>query len=220
MSSIEETLGQLSNQLGSLVGGLVTRTRLARGSRDVTQQAAQAGTRSAEPTVVTTEQRIETALRTTSHSPKSLAKVVNASMLEVQSTLAKLSRSKQVYNVGSAEYPIWTWRIGDRTSTEELSRVITRLISERPMTTRELSDATGARFSRTSGVMVEILRGPDSDRAMDLGTKHVGRWFLLPVGARPAAIAPKTRRKTKPAGGAAPTNPIAPPGPLNEEEGS
>lgn len=66
------------------------------------------------------------------------------------SVRAVLLACSAVHNVGSATYPIWTWRIGNATSTEFLVATIRRLITERAMSTRQLALATGADIVRVA----------------------------------------------------------------------
>lgn len=68
-------------------------------------------------------------------------------ILEVQRVLRT---SRSVYNVGSAEYPIWTWKIGNRTTRDVLSQTIMRLLAERPMSLEHLVNATGATAKRVT----------------------------------------------------------------------
>lgn len=175
---------------------LINKLRFARGSKDVTQQATVAvkqvkNQQTQEEQQESLESRIRLALQRESLSIKQLVKAVGAEPSVIERTLRKLQQTKLAYNVGSAQYPVWTWRIGDSSTHADLVATLVRLISERPMTTRELIDATGARFQRVSGALVTILRGQDKDKVLNLGTQKTGRWFMIGENARPAALAPK-----------------------------
>jgi hypothetical protein len=160
----------------------------ARGTGDVTYQAEEARRYAQdqdiqEPPVreekpVDLRGRVENALKRESLTVAQLSRTTGESVGPVSEMLKLMKQKDLVYNVGSAEYPLWTYRIGDQTSTSDLSRAVRRLISERPMTTRELVDATGARLSRVSGVMVALLRDKEH-QILNMGHKRVARWFLV-----------------------------------------
>ncbi len=120
--------------------------------------------------------------------PQQLAKVVAASPAELQAELRRLATSGHIHNVGSEEYPMWTWRIGDQTSSEELVKAVIRMLGERPTTTRELANATGADLRRVALAVRAIQRGPDRERLIALGVdREAATWLMLPGGATPAA---------------------------------
>ena len=104
------------------------------------------------------KERIEEELLNNSLTPQQLAKVVGSSINVVNDHLKSLRDEHRIYNVGMGESPRWTLRIGDKTDTPTLRRLMERLLRERPMMARELADATGARQSRVAGVLVEIQR--------------------------------------------------------------
>lgn len=131
---------------------------------------------------------IEAALTRESLDTAQLARVIGEPVGKVGGLIKALRDAGKVHNVGSVEYPMWTWRIGDDTEAAELTAVVRRLISERPMTTRELITATGARASRVSGAVVSIQRG--AAKVLDLGSPRLARWFLVTDG-RDAHLAPK-----------------------------
>lgn len=131
---------------------------------------------------------IEAALSKESMDVAQLARATGESVGRVGGLIRSLRDAGKVHNVGSADHPMWAWRIGDDTEARVLIERVRVLISERPMTTRELVSATGARPSRVSGALVAIQRG--TDKVLDLGSPRLGRWFLVPE-ARVARLKPK-----------------------------
>ena len=133
--------------------------------------------------------RIRTTLLSISMDVTQLSEAIDAPPAELQAELKRLATSGRVHNLGSAEYPIWTGRIGEQISEGELVEAMTRLLAEQPMTTRDLADATGADLRRVGLAIRAIRRGPDRARLFDLGVDgDAARWFLLPRGARPARL--------------------------------
>lgn len=173
--------------------------KVARGTRDISPQARAAVTSVAAevaPVEVDLRGRIEAALRAESMEPARLARAVGESPAKVAEMLRVLRREDHVWNVGGAERPVWTWRIGPAAETKVLRATIERLISERPLTTAELTAATGATMSRVNGVMVEIQRDV-TKRIMNLGEGHTYRWLLLTERAKDARLAPKRPRRER-----------------------
>lgn len=159
--------------------------RMPRGTRDVERQAAEAQ----QP--ATMRDRVRDVLRENTLSYAEVAKAVGAGVEEVTAEIRAAAKDGLVANIGAEDFPMWTWRIGDETPAKELERVVRRLITERPMTTRELVHATGARFTRVGGAIVAIQRS--GDKVLDLNPKtRAGRWFVVLPGARDARLAPKS----------------------------
>lgn len=183
--------------------------RMARGTGDVSAAAAEAqATVKPEPQIEEPppppkqdlRSRIATALTRESLDAYQLARAVGASVSKVSELLKTLKAEQAIYNVGLAENPKWTWRVGDAADSRVLRMVVERLISERPMTTRELANATGARMSRVGGQLVEIQRS--GAEIINLGHGHVYRYFMISAHARPAKLQPKkplgkTTRRTQ-----------------------
>lgn len=82
-----------------------------------------------------------------------------------------LRASARAYNVGTAEYPVWCWRIGPRASDASLRRTVSRLLSERPMSLQHLAAATGVEVTRVASFVLEL------DRKKRL-TRFGEMWFL------------------------------------------
>lgn len=170
----------------------------ARGTGDVTEaaRAAAAANNQAAPAPKrepTMAERIEHALRAQSLDLPALARAVGGSAGKVSEAMRALRRVGQVANVGTEDHPVWTWRIGDA-PTPELTAWCRRMLAERPMTTRELAAASGARFTRVGGVIVAIQRAPGEGwQILDLnrGQQHAGRWLLIPPDVRDARLDPK-----------------------------
>ena len=117
---------------------------------------------------------IETFLRSGVHTTEQVRAVVGPL---ADAELARLSRESAIHNLGTPKRPLWCWRIGDETSTKELTDYIRQLISVRPMTLAELEDATGARRNRISGQLVD-LREMHGKKMQNLGTRARGLWWF------------------------------------------
>lgn len=174
---------------------LEKRLNLARGTGDVTEQAKAALKEEEPPQHVEPEapkgepkrraiapqeavrERVESVLRNHSLNVAQLAKESAHSLGRVSEALKELRKEKKVANVGTADFPIWTLRIGDHTTTPELIAHIKRLITERPMSTQELVDVTGARMTRVSGAIVHLQR--NEKHLLNLGTARRARWLLV-----------------------------------------
>ncbi len=162
--------------------------RLPRGTRDVTRQA-EAAQPAPEPPK-TTRERLREVLLANTFSHTEAAKALALPVEEVVAEIRAAAKDGLVANIGAEDFPMWVWRVGDSTSAKELEAVVRRLITERPMTTRELTHATGARFTRVGGAIVAIQRS--GARVLDLNSKtRAGRWFVVADEARDARLKPK-----------------------------
>ncbi len=201
-----------AKELEAQAEDLEKRLNLARGTGDVTAKAAIAAqmdaanpappppamprTRTAQGTFASTRrpasnrQRVEQALKGQSLNTAQVAKAAGLSVGKVSQVLRELRADHRVANVGSEDFPKWTLRIGDGTPTRELAVEVRRLISDQPMSMQELVDATGAKMSRISGVIVEVQRTV-GERILNLGTARRARWLLLGEGVRIGALASK-----------------------------
>jgi len=84
--------------------------------------------------------------------------------------------AKQVYNLGTEDDPRWIWVIGDETPPEDLSVVVRKMISYRPLTFSQLTVATGARRGRLSGRLVQMQRdGEPLDKDINLPSSRTYR---------------------------------------------
>lgn len=120
-----------------------------------------------------------------------VAKATGLSIGKTTEAIRVLRQDRRIANVGSEDFPQWTLRIGDDTSTKELHAEVSRLIHERPMTMQELVDFTGARMSRISGVLVQIQRS-EGQRVLNLGSARRARWLLLSENTKVANLTPKS----------------------------
>lgn len=196
VASLEHLEASLA-QTARAIEELKARAGLARGTREVTLKV---GVQEAK--IETLEERIAAVLGKASLDVRKLAKTLREPEADVRVAMKKLAGGGQVANVGSVERPIWTWRLGDKTSTTDLNQAVMRLISERPMTTEELAQVTGARYARVGGSIVSIQQNPEfKERILDLGSGHGGVWFLLPVEPKYAALEPRHKRKRGSGGG-------------------
>lgn len=194
-AAIAKAIQEIAAKASAAIEELHQHALLAKGSRDVTQQAREAQA-SVHDQLDTLQEKIKRALLLRSHSPKQLMKVIKAKREELEKALTVLAGARQIFNVGFAESPLWVWRIGDKTSTPELGRMVQLLISERPMTRQQLVDVTGANVKRIDGVLVEIRRGPLGQRVANLTpSTHATTYFLFPEGMKPAPLA---KRQTSP----------------------
>lgn len=200
IEQIEQTLQiarQQAKDLERAVQEMEERVRLARGTQDLTEKVAAVATPPAKkpekpatpPKPQTLRQRIEAQLRRESMSVSQLARTLVAPQTQVTDVVEGLRKEGKLYNVGSAEYPMWTYRIGDHTPTSEVNRLVRRLIAERPMSLRELVDATGARLSRVSGAIVHLQR--TEKQMLNLGVRRAARWFLVTDKAQVTRLPPK-----------------------------
>lgn len=194
-SQLESVAAQLS-----MLTETIANLRLGRGTRDLAPMVAndarlddvQQVAPVAPAPLPTLAERIEARLRAESQDLASVARFVRTPEPTVAKVLAELSKAGKTHNVGTVDHPVWCWKIGDDTTTIELTRAIRQLISERPMSTRELAVATGARLTRVGGAVVAIQRS--GDKILNLGRGHTARWFLL-ERAKDARLSPKAAAK-------------------------
>lgn len=168
-------------QLTKDVEELETKLRHARGTGDVTAQAAKAV---APPTIA---QKIETALRANVFALPELAKAIGETTGKTGAAIRAMR--KNLGNLGTPARARWVWRIGEQATTAELTDMIKHLISDQPLTTAELVAVTGVRLSRVSGALVAIQRS--GMNVYNLGTPHRHRWFVVPSIVRGATLPPK-----------------------------
>lgn len=186
---------------------LEQRLNLARGTGDVTEKARVAAQLDAAQPVVavprtrtapmpaprrpaTNKERVEAALRGQSLNTAQVAKVTGLSIGKSSEGIRQLRADKRITNVGSEDFPKWTLRIGDDTPTSTLRAEVARLIGDQPMTMQELVEATGARTSRVSGVLVDLQR-KETGRILNLGSERRARWLMLGEGVKLGNLAPK-----------------------------
>lgn len=210
-NEVEQIVDNLSAAIANTVKDALERVaRLARGTGTHDESAAEAVRRAskrAEPEPAKQEPKpeppkprptlrgkVEAALRAASLDQQQLAREVDASAGRISEMLKALRAENVVANVGTDVHPLWTWRIGNETSTAELIECVRRLITERPFTTRELSEVTGASYNRVGGAIVALQREPRTN-IKDLGAGHAGRWFIIGEHVRDAHLEPKKPRK-------------------------
>lgn len=200
---VREQAKELEHEVDQLEG----RLRVARGTGDVTKEAAQATATTvaaaAIPAMIAVTQRIpvaqlhiprpqtqvERAIRGQSLNVAQISKATGLAAGKVSDRIKQLRQDRRVANTGSEDFPRWTLRIGDSTSTQQLTAEVKRLVIERPMTTQELVEITGARMSRVSGSLIHLQR--TEDRLLNLGTARRAKWFLVSAGVTMAKLAPK-----------------------------
>lgn len=190
LEHIEATLSLIAEQVKGL---REPPAKLPRGTRDVTEQAAVALATAPEPEK-TLRDRIRDELLRASLDPAELARSLKLPTEPIVEELRALAKEGLVANVGAEDFPMWSWRIGDDTPAKDLEVLVRRLITERPMTTRELTAATGARMTRVGGAIVAIQRS--GANVLDLNPKtRAGRWFIVLPEARDARLKPKQAKE-------------------------
>jgi hypothetical protein len=196
VESLEGALGMAQAQLRDLereLEDLREKVRTARGTGDVTAEAEKAEEKE------TIQERILGVLSRGTFNLREIAKAVAAQQDSVLLEITKLHTDGKVSNLGSVGHPQWTRRIGDGTPTPVLIEEVRRLLRERPMTSRELADATGARYPRVEGALTSVRRGPDrivnlSDEMESVGRgagRPAGKWFILSERMKSASLPPK-----------------------------
>ncbi len=104
---------------------------------------------------------LERLLRAQSLSTLELTEALGGGVREIRQLLRDAEKS--VHNVGTGEHPIWTWKIGDRTSAEVLRGTVRRLLSERPMSQQQVVQATGASQRRVANAIKQLRRVEEFD---------------------------------------------------------
>lgn len=187
LENIEATLAALRERANALTleaTKLEKFVKAARGSRDVTKEAAAAR-------ALTLPEQIEVELRRQIMTTEALARAIGAPAASVVEALKSVRR--RVADIGTQEQARWTWRLVEgQATTEEVRVLVERLITDQPMTFQDLVRATGLREGLIQGALVDIRRV--RQEILDLGTKHRARWFL-PIHARPAYLGPKRRKE-------------------------
>lgn len=190
LETLQSMIQNLTNEISTVQEKVETRRRSRTTTRVDSPTTTVAAPEPPKPPP-TLRERIETALVRESLDADKLARALNESTSKVETELQKLENEGKVYNVGWVDSPIWTWRVGNDVDAATLTRVIRRLISERPMYTKDLLRATGAALSRVSGALVEIQR---ADRVLDMSAGgRAKQYFLVGERVREAKVAPKTR---------------------------
>lgn len=172
---VREQTKELEHALENLEGKL----QYARGTGDITEQANAAVKLVSKP-VKRERQPKEAVLHVIEGASRNVAHIARETGLnttKVSEIVKALKQERKIANVGSEDFPQWTARIGDVSSASDLNAEIKRLVSERPMTTQELIETTGARLSRVSGALVALQRGPN--QVLNLGSSRRARWFLV-----------------------------------------
>lgn len=157
------------------------REQLARGTGDVTAQAAAA----AAPELPLRE-RVEVLVRQRPHSVQEIARSLGEPAGPIGDAIKNMKSN--LYNAGSATDPQWFWIVGDDVPATELNAAVDALISTGPRTLVELMAATGARQGRVSGAIVQMRRRADSTRVVNLGNDARAKWFRVPEGVALARL--------------------------------
>lgn len=125
--------------------------------------------------------RVERLLR---RSPASITELARQTRTEPEVVAACIRRARlaggDVVNLGTLEAPAWFWRPGDEGATPDLVEAVAGLIAWRPLTLRQLVDATGARRNRISGALVRLRES--GAKLENHGRQHRGGtavWHLV-----------------------------------------
>ncbi len=185
-----------AKELEEHTADLLARLKLSRGTGDVTEDAKIAQQvrtarlpRQARPPRQPKEQ-VEATLHGVSMNIPHIAKATGLSINKVTEAVRSLRADQKIVNVGSEDFPQWTYKIGDKAGTQELNAEVKRLITERPMTTQELMHFTGARLSRVSGALINLQR--TEERLLNRGTARRAKWFLVDDRAVVSRLPPKS----------------------------
>lgn len=189
LAALARQLDRLHKQLSSEDGT---------GSEDLPPRAMAEGTIEQRKTL---DGKIRAVLTQQNLSTTRLAREISETVIATKTAIERLEKARQIYNVGTADHPAWTWRIGDEGSTVELFKQIVRLLSERPMSHRMLAEATGARFKRVAGIVIDLRRNPETqDRLIQTraserrGGDDETVWFLLPGHMESTALPARSSR--------------------------
>jgi hypothetical protein len=182
IQTLEERLTELRVRAGLEPANGIAIPR-ARGTGDVTAQAAQA-TRATAP-APTPAELVEQALRREPMTSQQIARATGLATARVSDAIRKVRPN--LFNIGTETDPMWCWIIGDAASTDKLNAYVAQLITIRPMTFRELKAATGARDGRVSAAIVRLQQNKSAN-IVDLGTGGRARWFLMPTDVTIARI--------------------------------
>lgn len=159
--------------------------KLARGTGDQVE-AAQHAVQMARPPILA---RMESVLREAPMDAEALSRALGDAPARVAEVLQSAATSGLVYNVGRADKPVWTWRIGPGSGPATIRGAVMRLISYQPMTFSELKAATGCSDNQVQGALIEIRR--KVPLIHNLGTHAKARYFILPEDALDAKLQPK-----------------------------
>ncbi len=200
MSAIEAQLEQLAAEQAASaerIAKLHDDLRLARGTGNVTAEAAEAANRArqeaaapAPPAVVGDPQPLASLsarmLKAMSERVMSLDELVldtGGSAGRVSQILKTLRASRQVYNLGAEDRPRYVHVIGDETDTSTLAAVVEAIVRERPTTLQEIVEATRANRNRISGVLAKMTKR-EQDPVINFGAEGRAKWFIPPRHVR------------------------------------
>lgn len=130
---LDRTLAAIGDQLREVAAAegrireLAERAaRIARGTGDVSQEAARA------VLLADLSGRVENALRASGPAGTAkLARSLSAPAARVSEVLRGFRRDGSVVNIGTETEPLWAWRIGDETPTEDLMQAVDLLLRTR-----------------------------------------------------------------------------------------
>lgn len=182
---VEEQLATMRREIEELKGHL-------KGNRD--NVASNGRTKPLTLPVVDINERVRLSLGTDSKNNKMLALELKVSEDKVKAQLQELRTQRKVFNIGFDDDQRWVWRVGDDVDGPVLRAAIKHLIAVRPMTLRDLVNATGTRREKVSGHMIEIQRAHD---VIDLsgGDTHAKIYFLMSDKIQSARLAKKIRER-------------------------
>jgi predicted Rossmann fold nucleotide-binding protein DprA/Smf involved in DNA uptake len=134
--------------------------------------------------------QIAAALTRESLNTQQLAKTIGETVEHTSDLIKVLRAEGKIYNIGYEDSAIWTWKLNNDVDSDTLHRVVKRLISERPMWSRDIVRATGVREARVQTALIELQR---THKVIDLsGGGHAKKYFLIGENAFDASLPPKT----------------------------
>ena len=192
LTAIEAQLEQLEAQQSQAAEQIAQlRTSLARGTGNVTAEAAEAANRARmeaqhPPSVVGEPQplaslsvRMLDAMTKQVMSLDELVLDTGGSAGRVAQILKTLRASRQIYNLGAEDRPRYVRVVGDETDTPTLAAAVEAIIRERPTTLQEIVDATRANRNRISGILAKMTKRAE-DPAVNFGSDARAKWFIAP----------------------------------------
>jgi predicted Rossmann fold nucleotide-binding protein DprA/Smf involved in DNA uptake len=187
------TVAKMAEEL-SRMGGVIQKLQRQDPSEIVAPRPRRAREYVPEPVVpekpLDVRDRIATALTRESLNTQQLAKTVGETVEHTSDVIKTLRAEGKIYNIGYEDSPMWTWKLNNEVDSDTLHRVVKRLISERPMWSRDIVRATGVREARVQTALIELQR---THKVIDLsGGGHAKKYFLIGENAFDASLPPKT----------------------------
>jgi hypothetical protein len=136
------------------------------------------------------EDQVAQSLRDEPMNAMALAAKLGVPVGRITPILTVLKDALKIHNIGSEVDPAWQHVIGDADgNSPEVRALVRKLIERRPFTHRELVVVTGARENKVSGAIADLREDKALRmRIVNLGSKTIGKWFILPDDIKPAPL--------------------------------